>query len=60
MFEVLRVFHHFPGGPEDGFVALFLPELNIKVTVGEFALNEPGLPFWSVVHRVFLSLHAGR
>jgi len=44
----------------DGFVALFLPELNIKVTVGEFALNEPGLPFWSVVHRVFLSLHAVR
>ncbi len=46
MFEALCQLHHFPGGPEDSFVTLVLPELDVEFTIWESALDEPGFPFW--------------
>src|ERR1035438_1462020 len=46
MFETLCELHHFPSRPENSFVALGLPELDIELTAGEPSLDKPGLPFW--------------
>jgi len=35
MLELLCQFDHFPRRPKDRLVALFLPELNVKVPVRE-------------------------
>jgi hypothetical protein len=38
MFDFLSKNHHLPCGGEDGFLALLLPELNIKDTIREVIL----------------------
>jgi hypothetical protein len=52
MFEFLGEQNHFPGGAKDRFVTLFLPKGNIKIPVGEVALDQPGFPrgFLIVLH----------
>jgi hypothetical protein len=60
MFEVLGEFNNFPSSLKNGFVALFLPELNIKVPAREFTLNEPRFPHWSIHRFDSVSTHAQR
>jgi hypothetical protein len=40
MLELFSHQNHIPGCLEDGLVSLFLPELNIKLPVREFASND--------------------
>jgi hypothetical protein len=55
MLELLRQFNHLPRGTKDGFVALLLPELDVKITAREFTSYKPGLPLRSFfVHRWYL------
>jgi hypothetical protein len=39
MFQALCQLHHFPSCPEDSFVTLVLPELDVEFTIWESALD---------------------
>jgi len=48
MLELFSHQNHIPSRPEDGLVALFLPEVDIKLPVGEFAPNDTRFPYGPV------------
>ncbi len=61
MLDFLRQLHHLPCGLEDGFIALFLPELDVEGAVGVMAAHEAGLPFRAGVsiHRPYCNGYGG-
>jgi hypothetical protein len=59
MLDFLGRLHHFPGRAEDRFVALRLPELDVKGPVGETAFDKPGFPFWLRVVRFGVHHNSG-
>jgi hypothetical protein len=44
MLKLFRQFDHFPGGVENGFVALLLPKLDVEIPAWKSVFYKPCFP----------------